>query len=285
MVKFLSAGLSLVLVVGLGSTASWAAALLGDTQEMGTGEVRSYVELDAGGIPAAIGILFGPGAFVGLPHRRNTTSRCFDLNENGRIDETGECEGDYELRLDLPAALTDRDDIPYRWIGLNWNPEGHPPAAWAPPHFDMHFYTVSRAEIDAIRVGGCEIFIHCDDLKRATKTVPPRYVAVDHVDVKAAVSGMGNHLIDVRTPELGKPPQAFTHTWVYGAYDGHITFYEPMITHAFLLGWPDVCAPIRQPEAWERSGFYPTEYCMRYDTGSKVTKVSLEGLVLRGSDK
>jgi hypothetical protein len=283
-VKFLLAGLGLLLIVGLVSPASRAATLLGDAQEMGTGELRSYAELDASGALIAIGIRFGPDAFDGLPAYRNTMSRCFDLNENGRIDETGECEGDYELRLALPAALSGRDDIPYRWIGVNWNPEGHPPEAWAPPHFDMHFYAVSRAEIDGIRVGGCLIFIDCEDAKRATMAVPPRYVAADHVDVKAAVSGMGNHLIDVRTPELGKPPQVFTHTWIYGAYDGHITFYEPMITHAFLLGRPDVCAPIRQPEAWERAGYYPTEYCMRYDAGSNFTKVSLEGLVLRSAE-
>jgi hypothetical protein len=283
--RILAISLGLAWIIGLASPDSRAATLLGDAQKIGAGEVRSYAELDAGGTPTAIGILFGPGAFVGLPHQRNATSRCFDLNENGRIDETGECEGDYELRLALPAGLAERDDIPYRWIGLNWNPEGHPPAAWAPPHFDMHFYAVSQAEIDGIRVGGCEIFIHCEDLKRATKTVPPRYVAADHVDVKAAVSGMGNHLIDVRTPELGNPPQEFTHTWIYGAYDGQITFYEPMITLAFLLGRPDVCAPIRQPEARERSGLYPTEYCMRYDAGSKATTVSLEGLVQRDGDR
>lgn len=282
--RLLAAGFGLMLIIGIVSSGSRAATLLGGAQDMGAGQVRSYAEIDAGGVPTAIGILFGPGAFVGLPHQRNTTSRCFDLNKNGRIDETGECEGDYELRLALPAALADRDDIPYRWIGLNWNPEGHPPAAWAPAHFDIHFYVVSRAEIDGIRVGGCEIFINCGDLKRATVEVPPRYVAADHVNVKAAVSMMGNHLIDVRTPEFGKPPKDFTHTWIYGAYDGHITFYEPMITHAFLLDRPDVCAPIRQPEAWERSGRYPTEYCMRYDAGSEATRVSLEGLILRGAE-
>lgn len=277
-----AAGFGFALILGLVSPDSRAASLLGDAQRMGAGEVRSYAELDAGGKPTAIGIEFGPGAFDGLPAARNTTSRCFDLDTNGRIDETGECEGDTEFRLALPAALADRGEVPFRWIGLNWNPEGHPPEFWAPPHFDMHFYMVSRAEIDGIRVGGCPIFIDCEDLKRATMAVPPRYVAADHVDVKAAVSMMGNHLIDVRSPEMGNPPKPFTHTWIYGAYDGHITFYEPMITRAFLRGRPDLCAPIRQPAAWERAGLYPTEYCMRTEDAGKVTRVSLEGLVHRG---
>ncbi len=282
--RILTTGLGLALILGLASPDSRAASLLGDAQKLGAGEVRSYAELDADGTPSAIGILFGEGALNGLPAARNTTSRCFDLNKNGRIDASGECEGDYELRLALPAALADRGDVPFGWIGLNWNPEGHPPEVWAPPHFDMHFYLASRTEIDGIGVGGCPIFIDCEDLKRATMAVPPRYVAADHVDVKAAVSKMGNHLIDLRSPEFANPPETFTHTWIYGAYDGHITFYEPMITHAFLLGRPDLCAPIRQPAAWERSGFYPTEYCMRYEDAGKTTRVSLEGLVHRGGD-
>ena len=207
--RILATGLGLAVVLGLASPECRAASLLGEAEKLGAGEVRSYAELDAGGKPTAIGILFGAGAFDGLPSARNTTSRCFDLNKNGRIDETGECEGDTELRLALPAVLADRGDIPFRWIGLNWNPEGHPPEVWAPPHFDMHFYTVSRAEIDGIGVGGCPIFIDCQDLKRATMAVPPGYVAADHVDVKAAASKMGNHLIDVRSPEFAKTAPGF----------------------------------------------------------------------------
>ena len=60
-------------------------------------------------------------------------------------------------------------------------------------------------EIAMIRVGGCTFFINCDDFKLATQPVPKQYVAADHVSVGAAVSLMGNHLIDVRTPELAKP--------------------------------------------------------------------------------
>lgn len=277
-------GLGLALILGLVSPEGRAATLLADAQKLGAGEVRGYAELDGDGTPTAVGIAFGAGAFDGLPEVRNATSRCFDLNKNGHIDEVGECEGDYELRLVLPAALAGRDDVPFRWVGLNWNPEGHEPDPWMLPHFDMHFYMVDPADIDAIRVGGCQIFINCDDFKRAMVDVPPRYIAPDHANVKAAVSKMGNHLIDVRTPELGDPPKTFTHTWIYGAYDGHITFYEPMITMEFLRGKPNLCAPIRQPEAWERAGYYPTEYCVRYDDAAKVTRVSLEGLVHRNGE-
>ncbi len=96
---------------------------------------------------------------------------------------------------------------------------------------------------------------------------------------------MGNHLIDARTSELADPPQrGFTHTWIVGAYDGHVTFNEPMITLAFFLSRPDVCTPVRQPSAWATAGYYPTEYCIPYARKSGSYTVSLEGLVERAAE-
>ena len=277
-------GYGLAALLALSAAAGEAATYLGEPQRLGEGTVRTYAEIGAGGVPEAIGILIDESAFRGLPPLRNTTSRCFDLNGNGKIDDSSECEGDLERQLSLPEALSKRSDIPFRWVGMNWNAEGHPPEVWSVPHFDFHFYIASRNQIAGIRVGPCKFFINCDDFKRATMPVPAKYVAADHVSVDAAVSMMGNHLIDTRTPELGDPPRKFTHTWIFGAYDGHITFYEPMITLAFFMSRPDVCAPVRQPAAREKAGYYPTEYCIRYHPGRRAFTVSLEGLVERAAD-
>lgn len=274
----------LALAASLFAVAAEAATLLGEAQRMGNGTVRSYMELGADGKPMALGVAMSAEAFDGLPALRNTTSRCFDLNKNGRIDDRTECEGDMELRLDLPAEASADPAIPFAWMGVNWNPEGHPPEAWGVPHFDFHFYMASRDEIDGIRVGGCNIFIDCDDLKTATLPVPAKYVAEDHISVGAAVSMMGDHLIDKRTPELGNPPKPFTHTWIFGAFDRRITFYEPMITMAFLKSRPDICTPIRQPNAWQKAGYYPTKYCIRYRAAQGDYGVSLEGLTYRKAD-
>lgn len=279
------ASLCAVVVVMLGANAGEAATLMGEAQNMGRGTVRTYVELDSGGKPSAIGVLLGRGALAGLPPKKNATSRCFDLNKNGKIDGPAECEGDLEYKLRMPAEAAKRGDIPFRWAGVNWNAEGHPPKPWSVPHFDFHFYIAGMNEIALIRVGGCQIFINCDDLKRANIPVAQQYVAPDHVNVGAAVSMMGNHLIDGRTPELADPPKReFTHTWIYGAYDGRITFYEPMITLAYFMSHPDSCTPIRQPKAWEKAGYYPTEYCIRYSKDSGSITVSLEGLVKRAAN-
>lgn len=272
------------LAVGSFAPGSHGATLLGKAQPMGKGSVRTYAEMSSANKPEAIGISISAEAFTGLPRKRNRTSRCADLNKNGRIDATGECEGDYEIKLNMPSDLSRRKDNPFKWVGFNWNPEGHEPPPWKLPHFDMHFYMMSKKGIAGIRVGTCGIFINCDDFKRALKPVPAKYVHPEHINVKAAVGQMGNHLIDSRTPEMGKPPKKFTHTWIFGAYDGRISFYEPMITLEYLKSRPNKCNPIKQPKAWQVSGYYPTRYCIRHDRGTGATTVSLEGLEYRQAE-
>ena len=267
------------------AAAGWTAhaePLFGQAKKLGNASVKSYAFTRGDGSPTAIGVVFKASALQGLPPESNRTSRCFDLDKNGRINDHGECEGDYELRLSLPPALAGRKDVPFRWIAVNWNAHGHPPKAWSVPHFDFHFYMVEPSTIDAIRVGPCPIFINCEDQKRALIKVPAKYVHPNHISVKATVGGMGDHLIDVMTPELApKNPKPFTHTWIYGAYDGHITFYEPMITLAHLRTRRSGCYPVKQPKAWERAGYYPTIYCIRYSDQHSSYTVSLERLVYR----
>ena len=89
-----AAGISLAALLVLGAAAGEAATYLGEAQRLGEGTVRSYVELGAGGAPQAIRFLVDESAFKGLPPLRNMTSRCFDLNGNGKIDDSNECEGD-----------------------------------------------------------------------------------------------------------------------------------------------------------------------------------------------
>ncbi len=264
---------------------SQAATLLGEPLPMGEGTIRSYLDMGADDKPAAIGVVFDENALRGLPSVRNTTSRCYDINGNGKIDDHDECEGDTEFQLDLPSNLPNYQDISFRWIGINWHPVGHdPPEVWDVPHFDFHFYIANKETIAGIRVGPCRYFIHCDDRETARLPVPAMYVAEDHIDVDAAVAMMGNHLIDEHSPEFGNPPKPFSHTWIFGAYNRHIIFYEPMITLAYLKSRPSSCFPIRQPAAHEKDGYYPTRYCIRHHSDRRVYTVSLEGLVYRSAE-
>jgi hypothetical protein len=234
-----------------------------------------------------IGVTFDQGMLAGLPTMPNTWSRCFDKNAKGRIDAHGECNGDYELQFALPQELAQRSLTPFKWVSVNFNPMGHPPPAppvWAVPHLDFHFYIMAREAVAQIRPGPCSELIHCDDFKRAQTPVPARYVHPDHIDVGAAVPDMGNHLIDAKTPELVVEGREFTHTFIFGAYDGHVTFYEPMVTLAYFQSRPNSCVPIKQPKSWEAEGYYPTTYCIRYLADDERYTVSLEDFVRRTAD-
>jgi hypothetical protein len=280
------------LLIGVAALAAWGtAAALADpvtvyseARRLGEGFAQVYAELDGTGAPQVIGVSFDRGMLEGLPAMPNTWSRCFDKNGNGRIDDHGECNGDYELAFALPQELVQRTITPFSWVSVNWNPMGHPPPAppvWAVPHFDFHFYIMAPEAVGQIRPGPCAELIDCDDFKRAQTPVPARYVHADHIDVGAAVPAMGNHLIDSKSPELVVQGREFTHTFIFGAYDGNVIFYEPMVTLAYLQTRPDLCVPIKQPQAWASEGYYPTAYCIRYLADDERYTVSLEDFVRR----
>ena len=267
------------------SAAAQVKVVVTKPQKLGEGRAWVYVAVDAKGAPLALGVSMDKAALEGLPQHPNPRSRCYDKNGNGKM-EAGECSGDYQLTFMLPQGEEAQKVAPFKWIGLNWNPHGHPdpaPKPYAEPHFDFHFYIADRAAVKKLRPGTCGELIDCDDFKKATKPVPAEYVHRDHINVGAAVPDMGNHLIDSKAPELAKGGPQFTHTFIYGAYDGAITFYEPMITRAYLASGPNTCAPIKQPKAWAIDGAYPTTYCMRYSERTGRYTVSLENFVQRES--
>jgi hypothetical protein len=258
--------------------------LTGESMSLGDGSVHAYVELDKDALPSAVGVSFTAAMLNGLPAKPNKTSRCFDLDGDGEIADMGECDGDEERILWLPQDYPTVERLPFKYIMLNWNPMGHglpAPPPWLLPHFDFHFYMQDYAEVDSMGTGPCGIFLDCEAFEHASKPVPAKYVHPDHIDVGASVPRMGNHLIDSRSPELIDPSRAFTHTSIIGSYNGSVTFWEPMITHDFITSRQNVCIPIRQPEAWETAGYYPTVYCIKYSEDDNSHTISLEKLVYR----
>ena len=266
-----------------GALAAEPKVITSEPQKLGDGSARIYVALNDDGSPRALGVRLSKDALDGLPKEPNATSRCFDHDGDGKI-EPNECIGDYAFVFTIPDGDAARAVPPFKWVAVNWNPHGHgmpAPPPWAAPHFDFHFYLVPRADVQRLRTGKCGEMIDCDDFKTATKPVPAKYVHADHIDVGAAVPDMGNHLIDSKSPELAKGGPPFTHTFIFGAYDGKITFLEPMVTRAFIASKPDICAKINQPAAFEVAGAYPTRYCVRYLPGEDVYTISVEDFVRR----
>ena len=76
--------------------------------------------------------------------------------------------------VDLPAEARESTGIDH--LGINWEAHGHPPAIFMEPHFDFHFYSVSRDAVAAI---------DCADLS------------------KPASAPEGYELPDIEIPDMG----------------------------------------------------------------------------------
>src|SRR5215475_351192 len=114
---------------------------LGANSKLGNGTVSSYAEFDKSGAPTAVGIVFQASALDGLPTGHSDGNHCFDQNKDGKVDLETECFASHEWVIPLPSEAARRSDIPFKWVGLNWNPYGHiPPGVYDLPHFDVHNY-------------------------------------------------------------------------------------------------------------------------------------------------
>ena len=94
------------------------------------------------------------------------------------------------------------------------------------------------------------------------------------------IAQMGTHFIDLLSPEFHGQP--FTHTFIYGSYDGSVTFLEPMATLAFLQAGTTVHKAIRQPQLFNPANtHYPTRYSIWKDDTKNRHYVALYDMVLR----
>ncbi|TDD33906.1 hypothetical protein E1287_18350 [Actinomadura sp. KC06] len=260
----------------------------GHSLSLGDGAMRTYTQR-VRSRPLAMGVTFRASTLRNLPIPVSDGKHCFDKDGSGDLDLHKECAVGHELVLDLPRGFRSAIDTPFKWSLTNWNPQGHmPTGVYDVPHFDFHFYIQPLAERNQIRPGPCPMLTNCDDYKRAKLPVPERYRPPDFSDVDAVEPAMGNHLIDLTGPEFNGRP--FTHTWIYGQYDGEITFYEAMITKAWFDGQRkgatgDICVPFKQPREWRLAGWYPTSYCIAYRENRDDYTVALTDFRYRGKSR
>ncbi len=239
----------------------------GPSVSLGGGKVRSYMVLKKNRRPQEIGILFTGSSLMQLPGGDMPMSdgRWDVLDEYGSV--VWPCCG-YEHVLELPASA--KRTTHFKHLVVNWNNHGHPPPAiYDKPHFDFHFYTISNAVRTSItapmadEMCGPTLPLSCDDLDTALKPLTPAQTPPDFFSLGAVEPGMGNHMLDGTAPELAGEP--FTQTWIFGTWDGAISFFEPMITMDYLQQLSgEQCYDIKMPMYFSAAGFYPTGYCVRY---------------------
>lgn len=215
----------------------------GPAQHLGLGVVRSTVRMNRDGTPESIGVRLSEKVLERLP------------------------EHPVILTLTLPNKAA---GLAFDHIDLDWNPQGHEPQGlFTVPHFDVHFYTVSE-----------EYKMSITDLEKAANYPEAEYIPEgyqhppDFLPVQL-VPYMGVHW----THETEAPP--FTHTFIYGSYDGSFIFMEPMVTVDYLVNEADGTPfPIAQPEKHALEGYYyPTTYSMDYDSKRKEYIIEMAGMV------
>lgn len=102
------------------------------------------------------------------------------------------------------------------------------------------------------------------------ETVPKIHPRRIHLAAGDRVSPQRVHWIDPSSPEFNQKP--FSITFIYGSYNGQMTFIEPMMTMAFLETKPEISAPIKLPAAYQKRGYHPTANSVKYDTVRKNTR-------------
>lgn len=208
--------------------------LYGETVRMYDGNVTNWIKTENDS-PLELGITFDMEALNSLP---TSAEEVFKLD----ISETAK-------------ALTTIDHIE-----LNWAHEGHDPAGiYNLSHFDMHYYMISEQEVEET------IDIPTMEFAPASDYFPANYIPGPPVPMN------GKHWIDSSSPELNGG--AFTQTFIYGSNNGEVTFFEPMITQAYLTSTTYFERELPSPAKVSRKGYYPTK--MRIVKNNNNNKVSV----------
>jgi hypothetical protein len=232
------------------------AVVNGPTVVVGTGTAHSFVASDANGKPTEIGVALTETALTGLP-ATPLTGTMYDMA--------------------LPSSTSATAQMPFDHISFDWNPVGHEPAPiYTLPHFDTHFYMQSMSAQHAITLDDPK-----GDILPAAAMLPAGYITAPNVAPGRTVPMMGRHWVDPTSPEYAVGG-TFTHTFIYGSYNGHVTFLEPMFTKAMLVPGVNVSQAIKQPTTYEATGkYFPTTYTIRHDATTHEYIISLKDMVLR----
>jgi hypothetical protein len=236
----------------LGATAAFAHdghIYKGPVVKLGKGTAYAWVQMGKGQTPKAVGATFTDAALADIEELLHEES----------------------LVLPFPRQVA---GTPFDHVYLNWNPNGHPPEhVWGKPHFDVHFYMMSPADRDAIAESDPAY------MAKFAKDPAAELLPAGYVKAPEPVPAMGAHWVDPATPEFnGKD---FTYTLIYGAWNGKVTFIEPMITRAVFDARKPIIASVKQSSAVEVSGLYPTQYRIEFDAAAGEHRVILENMVAR----
>jgi hypothetical protein len=243
--------LAVALAAGSGTAHGKSASYDGKSVRIGHGSAHTVVRTDASGRPASIGVVFTPGMLDDLP----------------RAAKGADPDFPYPLPMPAHGPRTVVDHVV-----VNWESVGHPPPhVYDVPHFDFHFYFVSRA-------AQMKVAFKSENDSGDPAQQPPAALLPDGYVVPpgTAVSQMGVHAVDPGAAEFHGQP--FTATLIYGYFNKRQTFVEPMASLAYLKSKPSFSAPVARPASYTKPGAYPSAYSIKYDSARNVYEVTLAEL-------
>jgi hypothetical protein len=212
------------------------------TLPIGNGVVRAWVKQNKDGEPVSVGVNFSEKALQNLPSDPAQYVLLLPKNKGKNF---------------------------YTHVLIDWNPQGHEPAhVYDLPHFDVHFYIIPNDQ---------RLAIGPDDLAQFANAPASQYMPDHYLQIPGGVPQMGAHWADLLSDEFNGG--VFTKTFIWGTYDGNVIFFEPMLTRDYLLSHPDDLVTLRQPQAYQRDGYYATQYKVSYSDSPKEYTVALLNLV------
>jgi len=263
------------LVVASTGVAEEAAQLrYGAEVAVGEGVARSYVIVN-GGVVEEVGVALSEGALHGLPQVGGHAAHAGHAGHPGAEENHGAPPGHVEFVLALPAD----HGTAFHFVGLDWNPVGHPPEGiYDAAHFDIHFYTISEAERNLIDPA------HPDFVRKASR-VPdmavapagylPHHVLEQGEPAMFTVPRMGLHWVNPAGAEFAGAP--FTAAMLHGSWDGEFIFLEPMVAREFLLQDPDLAMPLPRPA----KGYAPGVLRVYRDAVTSEYRIAIRDLETR----
>ena len=148
-------------------------------------------------------------------------------------------------------------------VTVFWEPHGHPPGPYLTPHFDFHFYTITREDRTAIDcVDEAKPSVLPAGYRLVDVTLPPPLAEMsgESTLLGFCVAEMGMHSLLASELESTDP---FRGSIVVGYYHGTPIFVEPMVSRELLLEKRSFDLPI--PTIPGMTGVYPRAFRAEYD--------------------
>jgi hypothetical protein len=230
---------------------------IGPSQNIYGGTVLTWARIQADGTVEEVGVTLPLSTVVGAP---------------AHDYQPGPGPAGALAVLDFPPGVRQTTFVDH--FQLHWAPAGHPPPGIFTdvPHFDVHFFAATVAEVQAIRPGNA--------LPRpAANRVPADYVVpdTDQGYMREVVPQMGFHAM--RAAVLRPGYRFMEPEIVLGFHRGQLHLIEPMLPRDWMLQRSRHVMEIPRPPVLGRVTRYPTRVTTRFDDQESAFQIALSEFV------